>query len=48
VVILCVFPVIIGFALTLVVFAFLRRSLPALSFFLMLRVMFFVLRVMTF
>jgi hypothetical protein len=42
-VILCVFTVIVGFALTIVVFAFLRRSLPALSFLLILRVVFFVI-----
>jgi hypothetical protein len=48
VVILCVFTVIVGFALTVVVFTFLWRSLPALSFLLMLRVMFFVIQGMTF
>jgi hypothetical protein len=47
-VILCVFAVILGLALTLVVLALLQRPLPALPFSLMLGVLFFITGAMTF
>jgi hypothetical protein len=47
-VILCVFAVILGLALTLVVLALLQRPLPALPFSLLLGVLFFVIGAMTF
>jgi presenilin 1 len=47
-VILCVFAVILGLALTLIVLALLRRPLPALPFSLILGIVFFVIGAMTF
>jgi presenilin 1 len=47
-VILCVFAVILGLALTLVVLAVLQRPLPALPFSLMLGVLCFIIGAMTF
>jgi hypothetical protein len=47
-VILCVFAVILGLSLTLVVLAFLQRPLPALPFSLVLGILFFIFGAMTF
>jgi hypothetical protein len=47
-VILCVFAVILGLALTLLVLALLRRPLPALPFSLLLGVLFFITGALTF